>query len=154
MDQIKNGQKLRKVDVERLKKEQQESWRQNQRKSVMMVRSLEDTISKCSFSFISASSPLFFTIVFCVCKQERHCKQSLHSRIWTMMTTTTMMMMSGCDIASRTILNYPTINHFIMFLFFFIFSQTQRIDIICVHFIHIFSIYTSIFFASYSFKTT
>jgi len=44
MDQIKNGKKLRKVDVERLKKEQQESWRQNQRKSVMMVRSLEDTI--------------------------------------------------------------------------------------------------------------
>ena len=45
MDQIKNGKKLRKVDVERLKKEQQDSWRRDQRKSVMMVRSLEDTIS-------------------------------------------------------------------------------------------------------------
>ena len=46
MEQIKNGKKLRKVDVERLKKEQQDSWVDSQRKSVMMVRSLEDTISE------------------------------------------------------------------------------------------------------------
>lgn len=45
MDQIKRGQKLRKVDVDRLKQEQQAAWRRDQRKSVMMVRSLEDTIS-------------------------------------------------------------------------------------------------------------
>ena len=68
MDQIKKGQKLRKVDVERLKKEQQESWRQNQRKSVMMVRSLEDTISEFS-SFIfflsyHSYSHHFFVFVF------------------------------------------------------------------------------------------
>lgn len=45
MEQIKRGQKLRKVDVDRLKQEQQAAWRRDQRKSVMMVRSLEDTIS-------------------------------------------------------------------------------------------------------------
>lgn len=51
MEQIKRGQKLRKVDVDRLKQEQQAAWRRDQRKSVMMVRSLEDTISLLFFFF-------------------------------------------------------------------------------------------------------
>lgn len=44
LDQIRKGQKLRKVDVDRLKMEQQRQWKQNNRKSVMMVQSLEQTI--------------------------------------------------------------------------------------------------------------
>jgi hypothetical protein len=44
LEQIRTGQKLRKVDVDRLKMEQRRQWKQEGRKSVLMVRSLEDTI--------------------------------------------------------------------------------------------------------------
>ena len=64
LDQIRKGQKLRKVDVDRLKMEQQRQWKQNNRKSVMMVQSLEQTISKKKI-YIHSVCFLFLFIIVC-----------------------------------------------------------------------------------------
>lgn len=57
LEQIRTGQKLRKTDVDRLKMEQRRQWKQEGRKSVMMVKSLEETIRSAlqsKFSFGAA----------------------------------------------------------------------------------------------------